>query len=155
MAADQNPVSSPGFQTAIRAMISGSHGDPEAEMFPKLHQDILFCSLSGENTLSSCIAVKANISPVGLFAHYEPERRAAEVQKDVTELDFSQIFNGCEEGKSHSCEFFQLQVCLAGRADCRAQARFHMDFQPNASLDVLGFKMEFVKLSVMHKTNKS
>lgn len=51
MAADQNPVSSPGVQTAIRAMISGSHDDPEAEMFPKLYQDILFCSLSGENTL--------------------------------------------------------------------------------------------------------
>lgn len=58
------------------------------------------------------MAVNANISSAGLFAHYEPDR-AAEVRKDVTELDFSQVFNGCEEAKSHSCEFFQLQVSLA------------------------------------------
>ncbi len=51
-------------------------------------------------------SAKANILSVGLFAHYEPDRRAAEAQKDVTELDFSQVFNSCIEGKSHSCEFF-------------------------------------------------
>lgn len=45
------------------------------------------------------IAVKANILSVGLFTHYEPDRRAAEAQKDVTELNFSLVFNGCEEGK--------------------------------------------------------
>lgn len=37
-----------------QTIISGSHDDPEAEMFPKLYQDILFRSLSGENTLRSC-----------------------------------------------------------------------------------------------------
>ena len=35
---------------------------------------------------------------LGLFTHYEPDSRAAEAQKDVTELGFSQVFNGSEEG---------------------------------------------------------
>lgn len=58
--------------------ISGSDDDPQAEMFPELEADILFCSLSGENTRMFCTAAKANISSVGLFAHYEPDSRAAE-----------------------------------------------------------------------------
>lgn len=92
--------------------------------------------------------MKANILSVGLFTHYEPDSGAAEAQKDVTELDFSQVFNGCEEGKSHSCEFFQLQVSLAenSRQQRTSKTLFHTVFQLNSSLYVLGFKMEFVRL---------
>lgn len=42
---------------------------------------------------------------------------AADVQKDVTELDFSRVgclLNGCEHGKSHSYDFLRIQVYLAG-----------------------------------------
>lgn len=57
------------------------------------------CSAHSVVRTHSDLAVKANISPVGLFAHYEPESGAAEVQKDVPELDFSQILNGLRRGE--------------------------------------------------------
>lgn len=48
--------------------------------------------------------------------HFDCDSAAAEVQKDVTELDFSQVcclLNGCEHGKSHSCNFLRIHVDLA------------------------------------------
>lgn len=112
-----------------------------------------------EHTFIFLIAVKANILSVGLFAHYEPDRRAAEAQKDVTALDFSQVFNGCDERKSHSCEFFQLQVSLAENSTQQRTSKtlLHTVFHLDSSLHVLGFKVEFVRLWVAQnmKTNIS
>lgn len=93
---------------------------------------------------------------MGLFAHYEPDSIAAEAQKDVTELDFSQVFNGYREGKSHSCEFFQLQVSLAEKSPEQGTSKslFHTVFQLNSSLHVLGLKIECVKTLSNRNINK-
>lgn len=94
---------------------------------------------------------------VGIFAHYEPESRAAEARKDVTELGFfRRSLTVAKRGKSHSCEFFQLQVSLAenSRQQRTSKPLFHTVFQANSSLYALGFKIEFVKLSVIQKKGK-
>lgn len=53
--------------------------------------------------------------------HFDCDSAAAEVQKDVTELDISQVgclLNGCEHGKGHSCNFLRIQVDLAEGVKC-------------------------------------
>lgn len=51
------------------------------------------------------------------------ERQAAETQLRCERAASSQLFNGCEEAKSHSCEFSQLQVSLA--LNCREEQEKH------------------------------
>lgn len=144
----------PGFGSAFRLTISGSPDWPSSRDVPQavLRHPVLLREW-WEHTFRFCIAVKANILSVGLFTHYEPDSRAAEAQRDVTELGFSQVLNGCEQGKSHSCEFFHLQVSLAeSRQQRTSKPLFHTVFQPNSSLYILGFKIEFVRLKSLMRT---
>lgn len=110
-----------------------------------------------EHTLIFCKAASANILSVGLFALYEPESGAAEAQKDASELDFSRVLSLWRGGKSHSCEFFQLQVSLAenSRQQRTSKALFHTLFQLNSSLYGVGFGTAFVRLWVTQKMKTS
>lgn len=60
-------------------------------------------------------------------------------------------------GKSHSCEFFQLQVSLAenSRQQRTSKALFHTLFQLNSSLYGVGFGTAFVRLWVTQKMKTS
>lgn len=115
-----------------------------------------------EHTSIFRIAVKANILSCLVYSHITSQiAEQLRRRKDVAELEFfSQVFNGCEEGgKSHSCDFFQLQVSLAENSTQRRTSKtlFHTVFQLNSSLYVLGFEIEFVRLwgSQKMKTNLS